>query len=305
MLYRSWESPLIFNSSNEPDIQFVSINPPSGIVGYAKDASSNVAITGTSYSSSETQIGRLAETNEVGIFNPDYFSAGTYTVQTTYVVHPPIEDDGTTAHLNLKFAGTTHIPYQYVRITVPADGVGQIYVYPPTLTAEKTGDTYTITGSAAENENIAVEMLAGENGFSQMPGFRSEAADLPSKTASANFWYNLPYTAATLLCYLSKAMVILVPLFLLLLYYRYGRERPFTVTTYLSTIPNPALKPWQVNLLFKGDALDFDEDGYYATLLDLHRRKLISITKKGEGEGKCPGYGFFPQRQPTPMSSES
>jgi uncharacterized membrane protein len=192
MLYRSWESPLIFNSSSEPYIQFVSINPPSGTIGYAKDASSTVAVTGTSYPASEAQIGRLAETNEVGIFNPDYFSAGTYTVQTTYVVHPPIEDDGTTAHLNLRLAGTTHIPYQYVRITVPADGVGQIYVYPPTLTAEKTGDTYTITGSAAENENIAVEMLAGENGFGQMPGFRSSATDLQSKTASANFWYNLP-----------------------------------------------------------------------------------------------------------------
>ena len=45
------------------------------------------------------------------------------------------------------------------------------------------------------------------------------------------------------------------------------------------------MKPWQVNLLFKGDALDFDEDGYYATLLELHRRKIISITEKGDGKG--------------------
>ena len=40
-----------------------------------------------------------------------------------------------------------------------------------------------------------------------------------------------------------------------------------------------------MNLLFKGDAGDFDEDGYYATLLDLHRRKIISIQEKGEGKG--------------------
>ena len=40
-----------------------------------------------------------------------------------------------------------------------------------------------------------------------------------------------------------------------------------------------------MNLLFKGDALDFDEDGYYATLLDLHRRKNLAITGKGDGNG--------------------
>jgi len=285
MLYRSWESSLVFTSSSEPYIQFVSIVPPPGTTGYAKDASSAVRVTSSSGTPLEAQIGRLAETNEVGIFNPGYFSEGTYTVQTTYVVHPPIEDDGTTAHLNLKLAGTTHIPYQDVRITVPAEGIEQIYVYPPTLTAEKTGNTYTITGSAAENENIAIEMLASGNGFGQMPGFRSEATNLQSKAASANFWYNFPYTVATLLNYLAKVAVLLVPLLLLLIYYRYGRERPFTVTTYLSTIPNPALKPWQVNLLFKGDALDFDKDGYYATILDLHRRKLLSLTSKGEGKG--------------------
>ena len=40
-----------------------------------------------------------------------------------------------------------------------------------------------------------------------------------------------------------------------------------------------------MNLLFKGDALEFDEDGYYATLLDLHRRKNIAIAEKPDGKG--------------------
>ena len=153
-------SSLIFAGSTEPYIQFVSIDPPTGSIGYAKDAASAVSITGSSDPSVKDEIGRLADTSEVGIFNPAYYAAGTYTVQATYVVHPPIEDDGTTAHLNFKFAGSDHIPYNDIRITVPADGVNQIYVYPPTLHTEKTGNTYTITGSAAGNENIAVEMLA-------------------------------------------------------------------------------------------------------------------------------------------------
>ena len=42
--------------------------------------------------------------------------------------------------------------------------------------------------------------------------------------------------------------------------------------------------------------MDFDEDGYYATLLDLHRRKNISITEKGEGKGVIVRSGCSPER---------
>ena len=128
-------------------------------------------------------------------------------------------------------------------------------------------------------------MLGTSDGFSQFPGFRTAVDNVRGKTASAAFWYDLPYYAAYLLDVLATVAVILIPLLLILIYHRYGREKEFTVPAYLSTLPSTALKPWQVNLLFKGDALDFDEDGYYATLLDLHRRKNIAITEKGDGKG--------------------
>ena len=207
------------------------------------------------------------------------------TAEYTYVVNPPLEYDSTTTHLNLKLAGESHIPYRDVKVTIPARGIDQVYVYPPLMKTEKTGDSYVITGSLAANEILAVEMLGPSEGFSQFPGFRNAVDDVRGKTASAAFWYNLPYYAAYLLNILGTIAVILVPLLLIVIYNRYGREKEFTVPAYLSTIPGTNLKPWQVNLLFKGDAMDFDEDGYYATLLDLHRRKNISITEKGEGKG--------------------
>ena len=213
------------------------------------------------------------------------YSDGKYTVEYSYILHPPIEYDSTTSHLNLKFAGGSHIPYRNIRITIPAKNVEQVYAYPPFMGVRNDGDTYTITGSAAADENVAVELLATVDGLSGIPGIRTEVADLKSKTASGSFWYNLPYFVANLLNILAKAGVILVPILLIYLYYHYGREKMFTVPEYLSTIPNPSLKPWQVNLLFKDDALDFDEDGYYATLLELHRRKIIHITEKGTGKG--------------------
>ena len=182
-------------------------------------------------------------------------------------------------------AGDNHILYNSVEITVPADNVVQVYAYPPMLNSEKTGDTYVLTGSAAANENVAVEILTTSGGLGQIPGFRDELTGLSGSTAWGNFWYNLPYWVAWALNYLGKAAVILVPFLFIVIYNRYGREKNFTVPAYLSTIPNPSLKPWQVNLLFKDTALEFDEDGFYATLLDLHRRKIITMTEKEGGKG--------------------
>ncbi len=231
-------------------------------------------------------ISQSAQNDEVGIYNPGSFAAGQYTVDYTYLLYPPIEYDTGVTHLNLKFAGQSHIPYHAVTITVPAEGVQQVFAYPPAMSTALSGNTYTFKGSAAADENIAVEMLGGSTAFSQIPGFRTQVTGLTGQTTSGSFWYDAIYTLSYLLNYLAKAAVILVPLLFLVIYRWYGREKMFTVPEYLSTIPNPALRPWQVNLLFKGDRMVFDESGYYATLLDLHRRKFITITTKQEGRVK-------------------
>ena len=95
-----------------------------------------------------------------------------------------------------------------------------------------------------------------------------------------------PYQLAEVLRALGIAALVLTPFVFIGIFYRYGREKPFTVPKYLSFVPDPAKKPWVVNLLFKGDAMTFDEDGYYATLIDLHRRGIIRITEK-EGDKGC------------------
>jgi uncharacterized membrane protein len=194
--------------------------------------------------SSRSTIAGLAEYNEVGIFNPAYYDSGLYTAEYTYVINPPLEYDSTTTHLNLKLAGESHIPYRQVKVTIPARGIDQVYVYPPLMKTEKAGDNYVITGSLAANEILAVEMLGPSDGFSQFPGFRNAVDDVRGQTASAAFWYNLPYYAAYLLNILGTIAVILVPLLLIVMYRRYGREKEFTVPVYLSTIPGTNLKPW-------------------------------------------------------------
>ena len=285
MLYRSWEAPLVFAGSTEPYIQFVSIDPPAGSIGYAKDAASAVSITGSSDPSVKDEIGRLADTSEVGIFNPAYYAAGTYTVQATYIVHPPIEDDGTTAHLNFKFAGSDHIPYNDIRITVPADGVNQIYVYPPLFIQKRPGILTRSPAVLRETRTSRLKCLPVKVGLPRSRDSgpmqqicRQKLLLQTSGTTCPTQWpcswdtsRKRPYSWCRSFCSLSITTT--------------GGRKSSPLRPTLSTVPNPALKPWQVNLLFKGDALDFDQDGYYATLLDLHRRKLISITPSAGGNG--------------------
>jgi uncharacterized membrane protein len=122
---------------------------------------------------------------------------------------------------------------------------------------------------------VIVTLLLGGTGivFSIVISPLSEAGPAVSPQEAT-----LISTLSSLLRYLATAAVILVPPGFLLIYRWFGREKKFCVPSYLSTIPDPALRPWQVNLLFKKDALAFDESGFYATLLDLHRRKFIVIT---------------------------
>ena len=179
MLYRSWTAPLTFTAANQSSIELDKIEAPAGTIGYAKDYAGNVFIATPGLGSSVSdQVGYLADNDEVGIYNPEYFTAGTYTVGYTYTIYPPIEYDSVNDHLNLLLAGNSHIPYQSVQISIPATNVTQVYAYPPSLATEKTRDTYTFTGSASADENVAVEILTTPGGLSQIPGYRSNVQGL-------------------------------------------------------------------------------------------------------------------------------
>ena len=172
MLYRLWQAPLVFDGSpTQPSVKFVSMIPPAGTIGYAKDDYGTVRLTGDAGATgSKSSIETLALSDEVGVFNPNYYSAGKYSVDYTYTLHPPIEYDTVSTHLNLKLTGDNHIPYRAIRITVPAKNIEQVYAYPLSLTTQKSGDRYIITGSAAANEIIAVEMVEMHRVFPSSTG---------------------------------------------------------------------------------------------------------------------------------------
>ncbi|WP_292392551.1 DUF2207 domain-containing protein [Methanoculleus sp. UBA303] len=259
---------------------------PPGTVGYVKDSGGEVrTAAGTASPEDLAVIRDLALENEVGLFNPGYFTPGTYTVEYRYRVRPPVEYDNQWAHLNLKLVDE-HVPYRDLRITLPFAGdIEEVYTHPPTLNVERTADAVVITGSASQDDALNVEMVLNPAFTKKVGGFGTFVPDVRQKAADANRWPAILYGAASILYDLATLLVLAMPFVLLGVYLRYGREKPFTVPEYLSFTPNPGLKPWQVNLLFKGDALEFDDNGFYATVLDLHRQGKIVVTEKPDGKG--------------------
>ena len=286
MLFRYWNAPLTFAAVDRPHIEFLGMTAPPGTIGYVRDSGGEVRTAAGSASPSDlATIRNLAYENEVGIFNPGYFAPGTYTVEYRYHVRPPVEYDNQWAHLNLKLVDE-HVPYRDLRITLPFAGdIEEVYTHPPTLDVERTADAVVITGSASQDDALNVEMVLDPAFTKKVGGFGTFVPDVRQKAADANRWPPLLYGAASLLYGLATLLVLAMPFILLGVYLRYGREKPFTVPEYLSFTPNTALKPWQVNLLFKGDALEFDNDGFYATVLDLHRQEKIVVTEKPDGNG--------------------
>ncbi len=286
MLFRYWDAPLTFAAIDRPHIEFLGMTAPPGTVGYVKDSGGEVrTAAGTASPEDLAVIRDLALENEVGLFNPGYFTPGTYTVEYRYRVRPPVEYDNQWAHLNLKLVDE-HVPYRDLRITLPFAGdIEEVYTHPPTLNVERTADAVVITGSASQDDALNVEMVLNPAFTKKVGGFGTFVPDVRQKAADANRWPAILYGAASILYDLATLLVLAMPFVLLGVYLRYGREKPFTVPEYLSFTPNPGLKPWQVNLLFKGDALEFDDNGFYATVLDLHRQGKIVVTEKPDGKG--------------------
>ena len=203
----------------------------------------------------------------------------------SYVLHPPVQYDDQYAHINIKFM-QDHPAIKNVHIVIPATYVVSIFPHPPTLTVTTVGDNYVISGSSAKGELLEVEMLLNKDYLKVTSGVPVSTNNVKGQTESSNQAYSLQYTVFGVLNMLAKALVLVIPFLFLGIWYALGREKKFTVPEYLSVVPNEKLKPWEVNLLFKGRANDFDQDGLYGTLVDLHLRKKIEMTEKEGGKGQ-------------------
>ncbi|AEA47777.1 DUF2207 family protein [Archaeoglobus veneficus] len=287
MLYRVWKVPLLppaASGLNTPYVKVLDVECSFGTISYVKDFAGKVWIlSGQSPAYAKSWISRKAYLNEVGCYKPEMFTAGKYTVTYSYFINPPLECDEEICHLNLKLADE-HVPYKRVEIVLndPYNQILRVFPHPPDFSVSKSDSGWVITGKSPRDGLIEVEILLKPG----MVGFVKEVSNVEEKTLSANSTYSNVYSALLGLKYILLAIIFGFPAVLGTLYIRYGKEKEFTVPEHLSYVPNKNRKPWHVNLVFKGDALDFDEDGFYATLLDLQIRGFIKIEPYMDGANK-------------------
>lgn len=274
MLYRSWTTlPVSLQNLSRPYVQPLSIIPPVGTIPYIKDQSERVTIT-TKNAASQTAVSditSLAEPNEVGCYKPQRFDSGSYQIDYLFRIHPPLEFDSENCHWNMAFADK-HLPYRQATVTIhdPENFIVQLFPHMP-FDVKKEGNSWVMIGSSPEDGLIEVEMLLRPEAKEVIDGFPRQVANVREKTLEAQ-----QSGSGSILLFTLRALVLLFPLALALYYFKFGKEKKFTVPSTLSYVPQKR-KPWIVNMVFKGDAFDFDENGFYATLLDLHERGIIGI----------------------------
>jgi uncharacterized membrane protein len=285
MLFRIWRAPLSLEPLEVPYVMVLGVGGPSGTVSYLVDHSSEPFILTSSVGSpfDYWDLLMLAEANEAGVLDPGRFDPGAYQVDFLFDVHPPLEFDEDVGHLNLML-GDVHLEYREVEIVLmEADYIQEVYPHPPWLRVERRDEDIVLTGRSGEDKLLEVELLVDLEAIGGFDGFPRLTDDVRRSTVQANSAYQREYSIALLLRDGTRALALLTPLLMYAVYYLYGRERGYTVPRYLSTVPNRERRPWLVNQIFKSDALDYDADGFYATILDLHRRGIVSISSKPGG----------------------
>ena len=283
MLYRNWKAPLLYKGElNSPHIRVINFYNSADTIPYIVDYCRHIYIFSDSILIRKRLTDLIHEygvRNEVGFYNPCKYRAGTYITGYEFEIYPPIETDNKVYHINLKLADE-HLPYKNVKINVidKNHSILNLFIYPSTFKVHKTDIGYVIEGSSPKNGPIRIEMLLKPY---SVAGFVKYANNVEEKTISAYNSYIMIENIIKGARYLLTAIILLFPVIIYLIYLKYGSEKHYTVPEYLSYVPNKNRKPWIVNLIFNNDVGLFDENGFYATLLDLHNRGYIKIMDYG------------------------
>ena len=277
-LYRFWEDQLSTSPLPSPHIMLVDIEAPINTIRYVKTYSGQLSTLDDVSTNTELQINSLAYRNEAGAYRPEGFAPGEYTVKYTFKIKPPLEYDDEYVHLNLKLA-SEHLPYKKVRVAFEDPGyIVKSYSHPPTLRKTTDMNTIVFSGSSGENQLLEFEFLMTHEVLDTLEGDQRMVQDVEFLTVNTNRALWIEYMVATFSIWVMRLAGFVMPIGLYMIWNRVGKENDYVVPRTLSVIPNKDRAAWVVNLVFKKDAADFDEDGFYATLLDLHLKEKISIS---------------------------
>lgn len=273
-LYRFWRSPLyIEGEGSGAHIELTSISCPHGSVPYLLD---NDGIIHVLSQEAETEYLRVwleeAYYNEAGCLFPKGIEPGRYVVTFKYRIYPTMRCDQNYCFLELNLADK-HIPYEHVTITVAnPTSLEAIEVLGDDIARKEEGSTVIVTCWSPEDSALKLYLLYKGAPYGLVENVENARGEYTAKVS----WESGVRRSLKLA---TDIVPLVVPLILIpAMYWLWGRETESPVVPkYLYFVPNRKLRPWQVNLLFKGSAGTLDMDAVSATIVDLARRGYLVV----------------------------
>ncbi|HFC49377.1 MAG TPA: DUF2207 domain-containing protein, partial [Thermofilum sp.] len=273
-LYRFWRSPLYVAGEGSGDrIELISVYCPKGSFSYLRDNDGEIHVL-----SQDVEVKYLhvwlseAYLNEAGCFFPNGIEPGKYVVTFKYRIYPALHCDQNYCFLELNLADK-HIPYEHVTIfVVDSANLEAMEVLGDDVAWRREGSTIIVDCWSPEDSALKLYLLYRGASY----GLRESVESAQREFASKVSWE--VYLRRSLKFAMDVAALV-VPLILIpTMYLLWGRETDSPVVPkYLYFVPNRKLKPWQVNLLFKGSAGSMDMDAVSATIVDLVRRGYLVV----------------------------
>lgn len=167
---RIFELPLTFQPIDQPHAVVIGGDTSPGVDWYVKEWNGNVTFSNQSQEGRKKLVETASWENEIGIYLPSGYTAGDYSVEFTYDLHPSINVDEHYAYVKIRLPEST-LPYGKVTIVLPAEYVEKLYPQPEDLNVVKEGDTYILSGYGRENTPLGFDVLFSNKIVQEMEGF--------------------------------------------------------------------------------------------------------------------------------------
>lgn len=167
---RIFELPLTFQPIDQPHAVVIGGDTSPGVDWYVKEWNGNVTFSNQSQEGRKKLVETASWENEIGIYLPSGYTAGDYSVEFTYDLHPSINLDEHYAYVKIRLPEST-LPYGKVTIVLPAEYVEKLYPQPEDLNVVKEGDTYILSGYGRENTPLGFDVLFSNKIVQEMEGF--------------------------------------------------------------------------------------------------------------------------------------
>ena len=291
MLYRRWLSPLYLSDQAKTSyIEFLRLICPKGFIGYVytHDKSLYVLSPFVPKSIQDDIARRLTKAktrDETGCYNPATIRPGLYSAFYAYRLHAPLSCDESSCVLDLELASPgKHIYYRSLTIWLPSS-VKHVWLVPNTIKISiDHGDTgWVIRGCCLyEEQGLRLIMLIPQ-GFVTSPGVVKQVDNAEKAAHDIVSGAGKGIVVAKYMGLVGIVFAVSAPVMILAVYFTRGREAEPRRPIPQGFPPDTGEKPWQVNLLYRGEVGVFTWEAVPATLLDLAARGIISIRRDENG----------------------